>query len=247
MTRYTIGLLLVLLSGCAQQPAQQPLADRRQPQDFPAAFYLHARQAGKPVYWVDPEQSAVIMHVYPAGKLARLGHEHIIASHDIQGFLLWSGDWRRRRLDLYMPLPTLSVDQPELRKAYGLESQPSPQAVEGTRDNMLRKTLLIDENRFVKVHATQLNEAADPITVDARLVLNKAHHRKTIEAKVARNGSTLEFSGAFEVLQSDFGLTPFTALGGLLQVRDAVEVRFHIVVKPLSDDDYRTTETLRAK
>jgi hypothetical protein len=35
-------------------------------------------------------------------------------------------------------------------------------------------------------------------------------------------------SGAFSINQSDFGIVPMSLLGGAIQVRDAVDIRFDI-------------------
>ena len=41
-------------------------------------------------------------------------------------------------------------------------------------------------------------------------------------------GATVTASGAFQVRQTDFGITPFSVAGGAVQVADVVDVRFDI-------------------
>jgi len=43
--------------------------------------------------------------------------------------------------DFYVPLEQLVVDEPGLRTEAGFDTQPSPEAIEGTRRNMLTNTL----------------------------------------------------------------------------------------------------------
>jgi hypothetical protein len=42
-------------------------------------YYLQLHAAGKPVLAVDTEKSLIVIEVHRGGRLARLGHEHIVA------------------------------------------------------------------------------------------------------------------------------------------------------------------------
>lgn len=79
----------------------------------------------------------ILVHAGRDGPLARLGHEHVVACHDIKGYV----DVTHNRADLYVVLDNLQVDEPEIRKKAGLETQPSAEAIAGTRNNMLNKVL----------------------------------------------------------------------------------------------------------
>jgi hypothetical protein len=53
-------------------------------------------------------------------------------------------------------------------------------------------------------------------------------------AAVLQQGDLLTVVAIFRVRQSDFDLTPFTALGGGLQVRDPVDIRLRLVARRAS-------------
>jgi len=49
---------------------------------------------------------------------------------------------------------------------------------------------------------------------------------------VERSPAQIKVTGEFTVRQSDFGVTPFSALGGLMKVQDTVAIRFNLVAAP---------------
>jgi hypothetical protein len=51
----------------------------------------------------------------------------------------------------------------------------------------------------------------------------------TVPVAMNRDGNSLVVTGTADLLQTDFGMTPFSVMGGGLRVEDKVRVRFHIV------------------
>jgi hypothetical protein len=74
-------------------------------------LYRAALARGEPVFRVDPARSLVVIEAHRAGSLVRVGHDHVVASHDVQGYAAPD----QGRSDLYVPLGRLVVDEPELR------------------------------------------------------------------------------------------------------------------------------------
>src|SRR5205814_1242825 len=135
----TATLLSALLGGCApllRGPAPAPAAP---PADFPEGYYRAALAQGKPVFRVDPAESLVVIEVRRSVSLARLGHDHVVASREVVGYVA-----------------------PDAGRA--------------------------------------------EMNVAGRLAFN----------------------------QSDFGITPYSLLGGAIAVKDALELRFRIRARRLS-------------
>src|SRR5260221_11363125 len=78
------GALAALLAGCAQLPRVE--APSAPPAEFPETYYLQALKQGKPVFRVDSRDSLVVIEVRRSCSLARLGHDHVVASHEIVGY-----------------------------------------------------------------------------------------------------------------------------------------------------------------
>src|SRR5258705_452293 len=137
--------LALLIAGCAELPrVEAPLAP---PPEFPEDYYQQALKAGKPVYRIDPAQSLVAIEVRRGGSLARLGHDHVVASHEVTGYIA-PGEGRA---DLYIALARMQIDEPALRQEAGFDTQPTESDIEGTRANMLNHVLEADKFPFALI------------------------------------------------------------------------------------------------
>lgn len=223
------GLMLLLLAGCAPQIEQQALVPPNQPAGFPSDLYRAAVRRGETVYQLDTSRSVAVVHVYRGGRFSDLGHDHLVASHQTQGLILWAADWQDRRADLFVPLSELTVDEARLRQTYALTSQPSESDIEATRANMLNKTLRVNENPFMTLHLRPLSAALPAMPVQVDISLNGVTRSKQVEVRVQEQPGTLRFSGAFKLTQTEFGLEPYSVLGGLLRVEDEVDIAFELV------------------
>jgi polyisoprenoid-binding protein YceI len=65
-------------------------------------------------------------------------------------------------------------------------------------------------------------------TVLARVTLGGATRDLRFSAAVIQHDDLITVVANFRVRQSDFGVTPFTTLGGGLQVRDLIDVRIRL-------------------
>lgn len=235
--RIALALLLIgLFAGCAtEREATAPTERPEQPANFPATLYLEASARGEPVYRIHSQNSQIVMRVYRGGSLARLGHDHVIASREVHGYALRPKDAREARADVYVAADTFVVDEPALRARAGLDTQPSQSDIEGTRRNM-RKALEADAYPFITLHATQTAEESGRVVVlQADVTLHGVTRRLSIPAEFENsNGPTLYVTGRFSVNQTDFGLKPFSFLGGALQVQDRVDIEFDLSLSPLS-------------
>ncbi len=192
--------LLVLLTACGQPLAPQaPLV--------PALAtgldaYRTAAASGTAVYAIDPGASLVAVTVRRGGLMARLGHDHVVASHTLTGYAAPG----MGRADVSFRLDQLTIDEPQLLRDAGIGMSPSPEAVEGTRKNMLGPVLDAERYPVVTLHA----ELPAAVQVDAAQVTA---------------------SGAARLKQTDFGITPFAVGAGLLAVQDEIAVSFNIVAR----------------
>lgn len=198
------------------------------PAGFPEAYYRQAEASGGKVLRVDPQHSLVTITVRRGGALARLGHDHVVASHDAGGYVYVAGG----RADLYVPLDRLAVDEPGLRAAAGLTTQPPAEAVAGTRRNMLEKVLESERFPYAYIHVTRT--AADSTTLpgSTALIVTLTLHgtEKTFEipARIETLRSGISISGQMTFNQTDFGIVPFSILGGALHVQDSLALHFRI-------------------
>lgn len=213
-------LPLLLLAGCTVgvAPTAPVPADAMQ-------WYRQEAAAGRPVFAVAPRESLLSVTVRRAGLLARLGHDHAVASHDLAGFASPSAG----RADLEFRADQMTVDEPALRLEAGLGGQPSPAAIEGTRTNMLTRVLESERFPLVRLHAERI--AGAPGRLRVAVTLHGVTRSIDVPATVETGPDAIRASGSVQLRQSDFGIVPLSVAGGLIAVADPIDVRFRIVAR----------------
>lgn len=224
--RFLIASLGGMLAACAPGvPPQIPAKITHAPAGFPEAHYLQAKSIGKEILRVDSAQSLVVIEVRRAGTLARLGHDHVVASHNVNGYV----SVEEGLADFYVPLEQLAVDEPGLRTEAGFDTQPSPEAIEGTRRNMLATTLDAEHYPYALIHATSADASRRTLNVSITLHGVTRNFEVPVQTENVRDGIVVDGKMSFN--QTDFGITPLSVLGGAIQVQDKLDLRFHIVAQ----------------
>lgn len=221
--RAWLAAMLALAGACGSPVAPPPESLATVPPGFPEGYYRQARAENAEVFQVAPARSLVAIEVRRGGSLARLGHDHLVASHGVQGYVAVT----RGRADLFLPLDGLTVDEPELRAQAGFATAVSAEAAAGTRRNMLEKVLDSARYPFALIHVAGAGADGAPVAVD--LTLHGAIRRYQVPVAVERSGRELVISGRMTVRQTDFGIAPFAVLGGALRVEDEVSMDFRLV------------------
>jgi hypothetical protein len=216
----------VLLSGCAGRHAAPDGAELAG-EPVPQAWLAEAAK----VVPLDRERSQILVRVYRAGRLARLGHNHAIEVADLTGELLSlaaGGGLARLR---FRP-ERLRVDDPAVRARAGdaFAQLPDDAAIEGTRRNMLGPQVLDTEawpEIGVLARIDDLNAAR--AEAEIHLSLRGVGRLYRVPVLVQTLPGEVSVSGSLQIRQSDYGIAPFSVMGGALQVRDMLDVDFRIV------------------
>ena len=224
-------LLLALLGGCSSlhspfvpAPAPAPVAAPMADTDDPVAtWYRNAVSTGKLVYRVETGESLIAVTVRRGGALSRLGHDHVVASRGITGYVAPDAG----RADFQFRLDQMIVDEPGLRKEAGLDTVPDAQAIAGTRTNMLTKVLEAERFPVVVLHAETVPGKGDKLNLS--ITLHGVTRTIVVPTKVESSAGRVVASGAFTLKQTDFGIKPMSIMGGAVSVQDPMELRFRIV------------------
>jgi polyisoprenoid-binding protein YceI len=223
------ALVALMLAGCApleREPASAPAAV---PAEFPESYYREAAAQGRPVFRVDPAESLVVIEVRRAGSLARLGHDHVVASHEVVGYVAP----QEGRADLYVALERLAVDEAALRTEAGFNTQPTESDIEGTRANLLEKVLEAEKFPFalIRVSGDYANQRSATLAVT--LTLHGSTRTLQVPAQIETGADQISVTGRFSFDQTDFGITPYSLLGGAIAVKNGVDLRFRIRARRL--------------
>jgi len=166
--------------------------------------------------------------------MARLGHNHVIASHQLSGSVFLTDDPLATRFDLSFPVSELSVDEPELREAAGADFPPGvPQSArDGTRTNLLSPALLDGPNYpLIQLIATDIKAADSGFDAGVEVTLKGATHALRVPVQLERRDGAIIARGEFPLRQSELGLKPFSVAMGTLVVLDDMRVKFTLVAR----------------
>jgi polyisoprenoid-binding protein YceI len=219
------GVLLVL-SGCAATKHETPV----EPAAVPAAPTPTAQGRRFDVVAAD---SLLTIRVYRAGTLARMGHNHLIASHDLSGSASVPEDLTASSFEVHVPVAGLTVDEETLRKAErnaDFAADVPDSAREGTRHNMLGPAQLDGEHYPEIVLRTERIDVAAPneLLAHVQVTVRDRTTSVTVPVHYEMQGDALVASGEFALKQSDLGLTPLSIMMGALAVQDEMKIRFNV-------------------
>lgn len=219
-------LPLLLLSSCATQAPPAAIAIP-EASVANASWYAQAAKAGQKIYAIDSAQSLITVVVRRGGPLARFGHDHVVASRHVTG---WAAP-DAGRADFQFRLDQMTVDEAALRTAAGLDTQPPADAIEGTRTNMLTRVLEAERFPLVQLRAERGATASDALTLT--ITLHGVTRTQLVPVTLERTPAALTASGQLKLLQSEFGITPMSVMGGAMRVEDQMELGFKIVATPV--------------
>ena len=226
----TLACLCALaLSACAPHLVRPPQAAPAGPAGFPGEFYEAAGANGEPVFAIGfPDAQRLEMRVYREGSLASLGHDHVVSGREVHGYALVPRDGSPARTDVYLPVDSLVVDAPQVGAEQGNASGLSQEDIDATRRHMLEDVLVSASYPFVLIQGVCRTGTPLCDTLDARITLHGVTRALEIPVELQLGGDRLVASGHFSVLHSDFGMRPYSVLGGALRVKDRIDVRFRL-------------------
>lgn len=229
-----LGLLLAFslaLAGCSALWERSPPTAEPGP---PPVAGPEAPVSGARKYVLDPEASQVLIYVYRTGRMARLGHNHLVSVGELEGEVWLAEPLVGSRVEVRVPLQGLEVDDAELRAAAGPEfdTRPSPPDIEGTRRNMLGAQVLDAEaHPWIIVRGRPAWGVVPDLELDAEIEIRGQTRPFRLPVRLESTPDRVLASGEFRLRQSDFGITPYSVMMGALAVQDELRVAYRLVAE----------------
>lgn len=223
--------VVILLAGCSQGTVSRLPGETGAPTDFPVDSF--PGQAGTR-FQVLSSESLVRIKVYRGGKLARLGHNHVISSRQLGGDILVTDELARSRASLYLPVASMVVDDPLYRHeaGEGFEYPLSQQDREATRANMLGERLLNAVGHpYIYIQVLGLQEKEEGLSATIQLTVLDTQALKQVPVELTLTGCTLSANSSFELRHAELGLEAFSVLGGALQVQEMIQVSLQVLAR----------------
>ncbi|HVY24789.1 MAG TPA: YceI family protein [Steroidobacteraceae bacterium] len=187
---------------------------------------------GAQLYRIVSGKSWVHILVYRGGKLANLGHNHVISSQSINGYI-----WRHQQpalcgFDIAVPVDDLVVDNNDARAAEGaaFPLNVPDSARQGTMHNMLSAALL-DSQRYptIRLQSANVSQHDSALSVVVNIAIKDQIHLYSLPVTVAGDEHELHVHGEFTMKQTDFGIKPFSIAMGALLVQDELQIKFDLL------------------
>ncbi len=175
--------------------------------------------------------------VFRGGPLARAGHNHVIASHQMTGVAFVPDDVTKASFEVHVPVQSFTIDEPSLRAQEGndFSAEVPDSAREGTQRNMLSEPML-DGDRFPEIVLTSAaigagaqDDADQAVLAFVNVTVRGKTTTVSVPLKYELQGDALRVQGELILKQTDLGLTPFSLFGGALRVEDEMRVKVFLV------------------
>ncbi len=229
---------IIWIAGCQAMQGQVAKAPQMKPAaaEFDAGRYENISPEKGRVYWIDNDATHVWIFLWRAGMLAAKGHNHVMVVKKIDGAVFLPNNLLKDeiRFDMVFPTSAIEVDPPPLRKEIGgaFATDIPPDGNRKTREHMLGIDVL-NENKFPNVGLSSLKAYGElpKMVLDTVVTLHGIRKQVLIPITLKATDAKLSATGAFVLRQTDFGIEPFSALGGLLSVQDPIMVEFKLEAK----------------
>ncbi len=221
------GLLLVaLLSNCVTSRPPTPAAPAPAQAEYPADLQ------GARLYRLAPEQSRLHILVYRGGSMAQLGHNHVISSSTLSGYVWLNAALEHSGFSITMPVNDLIVDDPQARLEEGTDfsANVTDAARAGTKANMLKPEQLDGEHYpAIRLRSMSISGTRDQPQLQVQITIRDQTRETDVPVQLATIENTLRVTGEFTVRQTDFGITPYSVALGALLVQDQLTIKFELV------------------
>ena len=190
-------------------------------------------QAAQRGYTLDPHESEVIVLVRRLGLFSWFSDDHVLLAEGIAGRVHLDPDVpAQAALQLSLPVQSLRVDPAEVRQSLGLDDGVDDGDREDIRAVLLSPEML-DADLFPRVIVTleSTGGVLPDLLLGVRVRIRQIEQVLAVPVRLVLEGDALIATGEVDLLQSQFGITPHSALLGMLAVEDRVTIRFRVVAR----------------
>jgi len=161
---------------------------------------------------IDVDRSTITIHVGKSGLLSAAGHEHWVNAPIASGFIRESG-----------PHVEFTVN------TRAMTVKPDPKADAKTQEQIQQdmQEMTLESGKYARItfESRKVERSGDGWKVEGTLTLHGVS--KTVNLNVTKDGGA--YISRFTLKQTDYGIKPVTAGGGMVKVKDQVEIEFRIV------------------
>jgi polyisoprenoid-binding protein YceI len=178
-----------------------------------AAYLALALSAAAQNQVIDTRRSTITVHVGKAGLFSAAGHGHTISAS------ITAGEFSEKE----NPHVALTVDARAMtvKTEEGVSSKDQAEI----QETMHRKVLESGKYPTIKFQSSSVRKVAEGIwKIGGTLTLHGVDKPVNVDVKRARD----DWTGTARIKQTDFGIQPVTIAGGVVKVKNELEISFEI-------------------
>ena len=162
---------------------------------------------------IDPQRSTITIHVGKTGLFSAAGHEHWVNAPIASGFLTETGT----------PHVEFTVNTREMTV------KPDPKIDDKTQEQIQQdmQIMTLDSGKYPRIRfvSQKIDRDAGGWKVEGTLTLHGV--AKTVRLDVTKDGAA--YVSRTTLKQTDFGIKPVSVGGGMVKVKDQIDLEFRIV------------------
>ena len=194
------------------------------------ALFQMASAAPKDVAFLS-NKGVLFVQVYKAPTIVSdLSHNHAIQAVGWSGKGTWdSEDYSACDIFLTVPVNNLQVDNPDIRKLAGMEGTLSESMRKDIKKHMLSDVQLDAEKYpMITFQSTSCEGVDNVMTLNGDFTMHGTTNAISLPVSVSDTDG-LSLKGSFPVKSTDYGMTPYSAMFGLIGNQDEMTITFDLV------------------
>lgn len=200
------------------------------------ALSIFCGRASAAEYVVDPARSELAVRLYKGGIAAALAHNHVIRATDYFGRASYDpSDPLRGSILVEVRSDSLVADEAATREKYGLTKPLNDKDREKIQSTM-QSAVQMDVKKYptMKFQSTNIEkQSEDRYIVTGDLTIHGVTRSVTFAAAVTPENDGMRGRASFKFKQSDFGITPYSAMLGAVRNEDEAVLYLDIFAVPL--------------
>ena len=175
-------------------------------------------------YRINPARSRFTVRAFSSGMLSVLGHNPTISIREFEGEAQFvPGTLDSASLRIVIAADSLTVTDDVSAK--------DRQEIEHTmREQVLETAKYPDINyESTGITSSRIFEGQYRVNIDGKLSLHGVTRDLAITAQVILSDTSLRANSEFPLLQSDYRIKPFAAVGGTIKLKDELKFSFDLV------------------
>lgn len=202
-----------------------------------AAFSILYGRADAAEYVVDPARSELVVRLYKGGIAAALAHNHVIRATEYSGEATYDpGDPSTASILIEVRSDSLVADEAAARQKYGL-TKPLSDKDRGKIQSTMESAAQMDVKNYptLKFQSTNVEKQSEGrYLITGDLTIHGVTRPVTFFATIEAEDGGMRGTASFRFKQSDFGITPYSAMLGAVRNEDEAALYLDIFAAPLS-------------